>query len=267
MTAYTLLIYSYVFLIGAAVGSFANVCIYRLPSRLSVVSPRSRCTRCGIPVRFYDNIPVLSYVLLRGKCRFCSYPFGVRYWLIEILTGILTVAIYRKYGVSFQSVYFYILTVALLVASVIDLDHRIIPDVISIPGFWFGLFIAALATWLQFQWPIDLKQALLGALLGGGLLWGVGKIYEWITGREGIGFGDVKLLALFGVHSGVLGVLTSLFYASALGSMVGLLMILFLGKGRRYPIPFGPFLCAGLLIFALWGEKALTVPMEYVRFR
>jgi len=253
----------YAVLFGLTVGSFANVCIYRLPRDRSIVSPRSMCPRCGTRVRFYDNIPVLSFLILRGKCRQCGLAIPVRYLFIELLLGITAYCFYRRLGLSLQGVYFFSLTSALIIASAIDLEHRIIPNVISISGIVSGLIAAALATWLRIDWPVYLIQAFTGAVLGAGLLWLVGWLYETLTGREGIGFGDVKLLALFGAHSGVSGVLTSLFYGSLFGSLVGIALMIFQGKGSRYPIPFGPFLCLGLLVYFLDGNRWISFLLPF----
>ncbi|MFH1018067.1 MAG: prepilin peptidase [Pseudomonadota bacterium] len=251
-----------VFLIGAAVGSFANVCIYRLPRYASVVHPGSMCPHCGTPIPFYDNIPVLSYILLGARCRFCDGRINLRYPLIEVLVGVAALWLFRSRGVSATALYAFVLTVALLIGSMIDLEHRIIPDVISVSGIWIGLTIAAFAGGLNLTWWVSFKQAVVGAALGWGLLWSVGKAYEWISGREGIGFGDVKLLALFGAHGGISGVLVALFYGSLVGSVVGVGLMAFYRKGRRYPIPFGPFLCLGFAIWALFGQRAIDVPLS-----
>lgn len=252
------------FLFGSVIGSFSNVCIFRLPKDLSIVSPRSSCTRCGNGVAWYDNIPLLSYVILKGRCRHCGIPFGVTYPLVELAVGLCAWWFYRSQGVSIASVYFFILTTALIIVSVIDLNHKIIPNVISIPGIWIGLGMACVAAWLGIDWPVTIQESVLGILIGGGILWGVGTFYEKIMGREGIGFGDVKLLALFGANVGVFGVLTSLIYGSLLGSIIGLGMMLFFGKNRKYAIPFGPFLCLGLWIHAAYGEEAINIPMRFI---
>ncbi len=254
----------FVFFFGAAMGSFANVCIYRLPRNASVVHPGSMCPRCGNRIAFYDNLPVLSYVLLGGRCRACGGSISLRYPLVEALVGGLAVWLFRSRGVSVTTLYVFALTTALLVASAIDLEHRIIPDAISVPGLVLGLLIAALASWFGILWWVTFRQAVIGAVLGGGLLWAVGAVYERISGREGIGFGDVKLLALFGSYGGLAGVLVALFYGSLVGSVVGIGLMWFRGKNRRYPIPFGPFLCLGFAVWALFGQRAIDFPLTRV---
>lgn len=241
----------FAFFLGTVVGSFANVCIYRLPRELKITTPRSRCVRCGTRIAWYDNIPLLSYFVLRGRCRHCGSSFGAGHLGIELFVALCAWWIYRTHGFHFQSVYLFAFTTALVIVSAIDFEHRIIPDLISLNGIWIGVVLAAVTTWLGIEWFVDLKGSFLGLLTGGGILWGVGALYEKVTGREGIGLGDVKLLALFGAHTGVLGVLTSLFFGAFFGSVVGVSLMLFAGKGSRTPIPFGPYLCAGLLVYAL----------------
>jgi len=182
--------------------------------------------------------------------------------MIELLLGVTALYIYQTQGVTISSVYFFILTAALVIVSVVDVDYRIIPNAISIPGIWIGLGMAVLMNWLGFEWPVSIWGAFIGSAAGGGSLWSVAKIYEFLTKREGLGFGDVKLMALFGAHVGISGVFTSLFYGSLFGSVIGIVLMIFKGRGSRYPIPFGPFLCIGLLVYAIWGERSLSGPLE-----
>jgi leader peptidase (prepilin peptidase) / N-methyltransferase len=248
---------AFAFIFGACVGSFANVCIHRMPNEKSIVHPRSMCSRCGTPIRFYDNIPCLSWFLLMGRCRACGQPFSFRYPFLELVYGAIALWIYRRHGFSIVGVYSFVLISALLIASVIDLEHRIIPDSISIGGIWVGLAAAGICAWIGFPWFIGWKEAAVGALSAWLFLWLTGWAYEKITGREGIGFGDVKLLSLIGAHSGVEGAFSALFYGSLSGSIVGLLMMVVFRKDRRYPIPFGPFLCLGFLLHVLKGSPTL----------
>ncbi len=244
----------FAFLFGSVVGSFANVCIYRLPRDLEIIRQPSHCSRCGVAVAPYDNIPILSFLLLRGRCRHCGTYFGLTHFLVELGVGGTAWYFYHQFGLTFFSFYYFALTTSLIVASLIDLEHRIIPDGISIPGIFIGLGIASAFSLLGISWNVSWSESLLGVLLGGGLLWGVGVIYEHLTSREGIGFGDVKLLAFFGAHVGTAGVLGSLLFGSLLGSVVGVALLVAQRKGLRTPIPFGPYLCLGLLIYALGGH-------------
>jgi leader peptidase (prepilin peptidase) / N-methyltransferase len=245
----------FAFLLGSLIGSFANVCIYRLPRNLRITTPRSRCVRCGTMISWYDNIPLVSYFVLRGRCRQCASKFGFGHVVVEFLVALIAWWIYRTEGLHLQSVYLFVVATALVIVSGIDLEHRIIPDSISLNGIWIGLLLAGVAAWLGIDWFVTFKDALWGVLIGGGLLWGLLVGYEQITGREGMGLGDVKLVALFGAHGGVLGALTAVFFGAFFGSVVGVGMMVFQGKGSRTPIPFGPFLCAGLLIYALGGQR------------
>ncbi len=245
----------YAFVLGSCVGSFVNVCIYRLPRDLAIARTRSRCMRCGSKVPWYDNIPIWSYLYLKGRCRACGSPFGVVHVLIEAFLGLLAWRMFQNEVFTFSTFYWFCFATALVIVSIIDLEHKIIPDIISIPGIVLGVSVAGLTSWLGNDWPVTFWQSLVGGAFGGGLLWIVGAIYERITDREGIGFGDVKLLALFGVHVGIPGVITSLFFGSFLGALFGLVFIVYQKKGKRTPIPFGPFLCSGLAIYATIGQK------------
>ncbi|MFH1262257.1 MAG: prepilin peptidase [Pseudomonadota bacterium] len=253
----------FVFWFGTIVGSFVNVCIFRIPRDLRITAPRSRCARCGTVVAWYDNIPIASYIILRGRCRHCGTAFGAGHLIVEVLLGLSAWWIFQIHGVGFTGLYLFSLTAALVAVSGIDLTHRIIPDEISLNGIWIGIAVAALASWLGFPWFVTWNDSLLGALVGGVLPWSAGTLYEKITDREGLGFGDVKLLAFFGANAGVYGVLVSLCVGAFLGSVVGVYLILFRGKGRRTPIPFGPFLVLGLLMYALGGG---TILMRMIRF-
>jgi leader peptidase (prepilin peptidase)/N-methyltransferase len=180
----------YVFVIGSCIGSFLNVCIYRLPKDLSIVSPPSFCPQCRTPVRGYDNIPLLSYLLLRGKCRSCGAKISGRYPLVEALTGTFAVALFLKFGLSVSFFASFAFTAALIVITFIDLDHRIIPDVISLPGIaaGFGLtFLLPTPSW---------TESLIGLVVGGGSLYLVAIGYEALTKREGMSGRDVKLLTM-----------------------------------------------------------------------
>jgi leader peptidase (prepilin peptidase)/N-methyltransferase len=248
---------AFAFLLGMMVGSFANVCVYRLPRDLAIARPRSRCIRCGSAIAWHDNIPLLGWLILAGRCRRCGSVFGVEHMAVELFVGWMAWWIFRTEGLSVQGVYLFVLSTSLLIVSAIDFEHRIIPDVISLNGIWIGILAAGLATWSGIDWFVDFHGACIGALAGGGLLWGVGTLYEKLTGREGIGFGDVKLLAMFGANAGVWGVLVSLFFGALFGSLIGIGLMVFQGKGSRTPIPFGPYLCFGLLIYAIGGGQLL----------
>jgi leader peptidase (prepilin peptidase)/N-methyltransferase len=240
-----------VFILGCCVGSFLNVCIYRLPQDLSIVAPRSYCPQCRAPIHGYDNIPLVSYLFLRGKCRNCGAKISWRYPLVEALTGAFAVALLLKFGLTVSFFAFFAFTAALLVITFIDLDHRIIPDVISIPGIPVGFGISF------FLRDPSWTESLIGILAGGGSLYLVATVYEALTKREGMGGGDVKLLAMIGAWLGWKGVLFTLFFASLSGTVMGGGAMLAMREGRHYAIPFGPFLAFGALAYLFFGPQLI----------
>lgn len=242
---------AFVFILGAVVGSFLNVCIYRLPAGESVVHPRSRCPACSTPIRVADNIPLVSYLLLRGRCRACGAPFSPRYLLVEALTGGGALAAALAFGFTLYAVVAFAFTAALITVTFIDLDHQIIPDVISLPGIVIGL---VLSLWLPTPgW----QSAVIGMLAGGGVLWAIAAGYEWLTGREGMGGGDIKLLAMIGAFLGWKAIPVTLLIGSLTGSLVGMGLMLLRGADSRVPIPFGPFLAAGALCALFFGDTLI----------
>ena len=238
----------WVFFVGSCVGSFLNVVIYRLPAGLSLVHPGSRCPHCETPVRFYDNIPILSWLILRGRCRSCKAAIAVRYPLVELITGLLAWLTWLKFGLSWAFLVNFIFIATLVAVTFIDLDHRIIPDVISLPGIPL-FFLAGLLL------PVPtLMDALIGVVVGGGSLLLVAWGYYLLRKQEGMGGGDIKLLAMMGGFIGWQGVLFTIFAASATGTLVGLGAMLKAGKGMRLAIPFGPFLALGAVLYIFFGE-------------
>ncbi|HEY8515364.1 MAG TPA: A24 family peptidase [Candidatus Binatia bacterium] len=242
--------------LGAATGSFLNVVIHRLPLRQSVVAPRSHCTSCGRTIPWYDNIPVLSWFLLRGRCRACGEKFSIRYPIVEALTGVLLLVLSLEFGWGLGLAFAFYFVCSLLVVTYIDLDHRIIPDRVTLPGIAVGLLLALVAP-AEVRWSAVQAWA-LGVLIGGGVLWLVAWVYELATGREGMGGGDIKLLAMIGAFLGWQGVLVTLLVASLLGSVIGTALMLARGGDRRLAIPFGPFLSLGALITLLWGDRIVA---------
>ncbi len=235
---------------GALVGSFLNVCIYRLPREESIVRPASRCPRCQSPIRWYDNIPILSYLFLRGHCRYCKAPISYRYPLVELFTALFSVAVYLRFGLSPAYLAFFAFVCALLVASLIDLDFQIIPDEISLPGILVGLAFS------PFNPLITPLEALLGALCGAGGLYLLAEFYYFVTKREGLGGGDLKLLALIGAFLGVKSILPVLLISSFVGAITGVLITLIrkIKEARTFAIPFGPFLSLGALIYLFFSN-------------
>lgn len=242
-----------VFITGAAVGSFLNVCIYRIPEDKSVVRPSSACPRCGHPIRAYDNIPILSFFLLRGKCRDCGEGISPRYPIIETITGLFLLALYLKYGLSLKLLSFFAFGAALILISFIDLDHQIIPDIITLPGIPIG-FLAAV-----FVLQISYIDSLLGIVLGGGVLYLISTGYRLFTKRAGMGLGDVKLLAMIGAFLGWKSILFVLFTSSFLGSLVGISIIMIKKGNMKYAIPYGPFLSLGAFAYLFWGQRVASM--------
>ena len=228
-----------------------NVCIYRLPQDLSIIMPRSFCPQCKAPIRAFDNIPLLGYLLLRGKCRYCGKEISWRYPLVEALTGGFALALFFKLGLTLSFFTFFSFAAALIVITFIDLDHRIIPDVISLPGIGIGFF-------LSFWEPsVSVKESLIGMAAGGGTLYIVALAYEALTKREGMGGGDVKLLAMIGAWLGWKAVLFTLFFASLSGTLIGGGVMLMQRQGRHYAIPFGPFLAFSALAYLFFGPQLI----------
>jgi leader peptidase (prepilin peptidase)/N-methyltransferase len=242
----------FTFIFGLCIGSFLNVCIYRLPESKSIVHPRSMCPNCGALIRFYDNIPVLSYVALRAKCRYCETSISFRYPVIELMSGIFAVGVFLKYGITFEAAIYYAFVAALLVITFIDIDHQIIPDVITLPGI--PIFFAA-----SFALPeITAVESILGILIGGGSLFSVAWLYHLLTKKEGMGGGDIKLLAMMGAIIGWPGVLFTIFVASAVGTVSGMLLMLKNRKTMKLAIPFGPFLAIGATAYILFGPQLIA---------
>jgi len=236
---------------GAAVGSFLNVCICRIPEGLSIVSPGSRCPKCGRPIRPYDNIPVLSYLLLGAKCRDCRGRISPRYPLVELLTAAFAWLVFRKFGLTPAFAAVFVFVCALIIVTFIDLDRQIIPHVITLGG------IPVFALLAIFLMGLSAVDVFLGVMIGAGTLYFVAVYYEALTGREGMGGGDVNLLAMLGAFLGWKSLLFILLVSSLLGAVAGIAIILVKRKDMRYAIPFGPFLCLAAVLYLFFGP-ALT---------
>ena len=235
------------FLTGLVLGSFLNVVIARLPKRQSIVSPPSRCPRCKAPIRPWDNVPVLSYMLLGGRCRDCRARISWRYPLVELTAGLLLAALTLRVEHPVLLVPHAVFLLTLLAVTWIDFDTQTIPDALTIPGVGIGLAASLFG-------PPGLGPALLGAFVGGASLWAVGYAYERATGVPGMGGGDVKLAAMMGAFLGAGGVFGAIFLASFAGSLFGLLLIA-RGRGdRRSAIPFGTFLAPSAVALLLYGD-------------
>ncbi len=250
-------IFSFVF--GACIGSFLNVCIYRIPEGKSIVSPPSACPRCGYRIPFYDNIPILSYIILRGRCRRCQVHIPFRYPMVEMITGLASLAVFIKYGPTMASAVYFLFIAVLLVITFIDIDHQIIPDILSLPGiplFFLLGFMVPFVTW---------KDALIGILAGGGSLYAVALVYQLLTGRDGMGGGDIKLLAMIGALVGWQGILFTIFFSSLSGTLVGVLLTLPAGRSMKSRLPFGPFLAAGAIAYLFFGTEVIRWYLGFAR--
>ena len=236
-------------MIGAMVGSFLNVCICRLPKGESIITPRSHCPQCQTLIRFYDNIPLLSYLFLRGKCRSCRALISIQYPIVEGVTALGSLVLFLKFGISWEYLLYFLFLSALIVITVIDLYHQIIPDVISLPGVGIGLLASLVLPHLRFL------NSLTGVLLGGGSLFLVATLYQWLFKREGMGGGDVKLLAMVGAFLGWKAVILTILFSSFIGSIIGIIFIAVKGKDLKYAIPFGPFLSLGAVLSLFCGGE------------
>jgi len=240
-----------VFILGMLVGSFLNVCICRLPKGESIVSPPSHCPSCSYKIRWYDNIPVLSYLFLRGKCRGCGVHISLQYPLVELLNGVLTLLLFLRFGPTPAFVVLFLFCSALVVITFIDIEHQVIPDEISLPGIVVGFVLSFFLkghSWLN---------SLLGILLGGGSLLLVAYGYQRLTGKEGMGGGDIKLLAMMGAFLGWKAIPFIIFASSLSGSLIGVSMMLFQKKDSKLAIPFGPYLALGAVLYIFYGRPLI----------
>lgn len=273
-------------LVGLIVGSFLNVVIHRLPIVLqrqwqqevaqqtepavedtgitetyNLIWPGSRCPHCGHNIRAWENIPVVSFLWLKGKCSTCAAPISWRYPLVELVTAMLTAAVAWHFGPRFATLAIIVLTWGLIALTFIDIDEQLLPDLITLPFLWLGLVLNSFDL-LPYH---GLASAVIGAAAGYLVLWLIFHLFKLLTGKDGMGYGDFKLLALFGAWFGWQALPLVILLSSIVGAVVGLSFILVAGRDRRLPIPFGPFLCAAGWIAALWGDQITTLYLQYAR--
>lgn len=273
LSAYPSLFSGIIALAGLLVGSFLNVVIYRLPIMMkrswqhdcaeylgidlesgateapfNLVFPLSRCPACNAAIKPYQNIPVISYLFLRGKCANCSNPIALRYPLIEAFTAIASFLVAWHFGFSGQTAFALILTWSLIALTFIDIDHQLLPDSITLPVLWLGLLLSVFGLFAESH------DSIMGAILGYLILWGVYKVFKSFTGKEGMGYGDFKLLSLFGAWLGWQALPLIILLSSLVGSIIGICMIVFSSHDRNTPIPFGPYLAAAGWIALMWGQ-------------
>ncbi|HEX9154261.1 MAG TPA: prepilin peptidase [Nitrospira sp.] len=237
--------------LGALIGSFLNVCIYRLPLGKSIVWPGSHCPSCGKAIEFYDNIPVLSYLWLIGRCRACRERISIRYPFVEAVNAAGYLAILWTFGPTWTTVLYALLFSALLVVAGTDLTHKIIPNMVTLPGIALGLLGAATVL------PVGLLNALLGVAVGGGILWALAWASPYLFGKEGMGGGDIKLLAMIGAFLGWKPALLTIMIGSLTGSIIGISLIALRLMKRDEYIPFGPFLVLGALLSMFFAQPML----------
>ena len=240
-----------VFCFGLAVGSFANVCIHRLPRKESVVFPGSHCPACSAAVRPLDNIPVISYIALGGKCRDCATRISPIYPVIETVTAVLLLAGFFKFGPSFDFLVYAVVAPALVIITAIDIEHQIIPDVITLPGIALGLVVGT--------YTIGYADSLLGFFAGGGLFYLLA-----VLSNGGMGGGDIKYIAAVGALLGWQKVLLVIFIGALLGSVFGVFQITVQKKSRKSLIPFGPFLATGTLVTLFYGNSLIRLYLDYL---
>jgi leader peptidase (prepilin peptidase)/N-methyltransferase len=230
-----------------------NVCIFRIPAKVSIIKPLSQCPHCHHPVYFYDNIPIISFIMLRGQCRDCGGKISWRYPLVELITAALALLLFLQFGLTLKFLTFFIFTAVLIVITFIDLDHQIIPDVLTLPGipifFLLAIFVVKVP-WLE---------ALIGLLIGGGMLFAIAFIYQLITKREGMGGGDIKLLAMIGGFLGWKSLIFVLLLSSFSGAIVGIAAMVIQKQDMKYAIPFGPFLSVAAVAYLFWGDAFMRV--------
>jgi leader peptidase (prepilin peptidase)/N-methyltransferase len=268
-----LLLTSIIFVIGLMIGSFLNVVIYRLPVMMqrgwkkecleyleleqpedenepfNLTLPLSRCPGCNTAIKPYQNIPVISYLFLKGKCAKCKIHISLRYPLIESFTGIVSAVVAWHFGYSVEMLFALILTWSLVALSFIDIDHQLLPDSINFPLLWLGLFLSLFSIYT------DPSSSIIGALVGYLSLWTVYQGFKIVTGKEGMGYGDFKLLAVFGAWLGWQYLPLIILLSSLVGAIIGISMVVFVKKDKNVPIPFGPYLAVAGWIALLWGDK------------
>jgi len=246
-----------IFILGLVVGSFSNVCIYRIPRNESIIYPASHCPKCRSNISPKDNIPLLSYILLKGRCRHCKSKISIQYPIVEFLSGLIYLIIVLVYGLSIQTLIYILLSSALIIIAFIDLNEQIVPDVISLPGIVIGFILSFFVPYISFI------NSALGVLVGGGIILIIALGGSAIFKKEAMGGGDVKLAAMVGAFLGWRYITISLFLGFFLGALTGIFLIMAKIKSREDAVPFGPFIVLGSFISLLWGEKIIS---WYLRF-
>ncbi|WP_417700346.1 prepilin peptidase [Pseudoalteromonas lipolytica] len=272
-------------LVSLCIGSFLNVVIYRLPLMMkrewqsecrllladeltinhteeptpfNLVTPNSTCPQCKAPIKIWQNIPVISWLILKGRCASCEAPISVRYPIVEMLTASLSLAVAVVFGASELALLYIVITWVLIALTFIDIDHMLLPDQLTLPLVWLALIAAVMNITIA---PSD---AIIGAAIGYLSLWSVYWLFKLATGKEGMGYGDFKLLAVFGALLGWQAILTIVLLSSVVGAFIGMLQIIIQGKDKTTPIPFGPYLAIAGWVTLLWGEQIQTTYFSYL---
>ena len=248
-----------VFLFGLVVGSFLNVCIYRIPRGISIIVPSSRCPSCNNPIKPQDNIPLLSYIMLRGRCRFCKARISMRYPLVEFLNSVFYVALLWRFGFGWHTFVYFVFSSVLIVIAFIDLDFQIIPDRITLSGIPLGFIAGSLILTDPFSRSslLGMKNSLIGMVSGFVAFYLIALAGSAILKKEALGGGDIKMMAMVGAVMGWKAVILSTFIGSLVGSVVGIFLMVLEGKNRHAKIPFGPFLALGALFTLFFGQDML----------
>lgn len=249
-----------IFIFGLCIGSFLNVCIYRIPRGVSLVWPPSHCPRCLSSLRAWENIPLLSYIILKGKCSWCSAPISIRYPLVEAMTAVLTLLLWKKFGMSAKFFLYLSFFSAMIANSLIDLEHYLLFDSLTIPWIFLGIISAFLGLL-----PINGSSALLGAFIGAGTLSALALISPFLFKKEGMGMGDVKLAASIGAFLGYKSMIVTLLLSFLIGAGVGIFLMLSGKKTAKDYIPFGPCLCIASFLSFLFSEQIISSYLRYIR--
>jgi len=239
-------------LFGLCLGSFANVCIYRLPRKISIITPASFCPSCGKKLKWYHNIPLLSFFLLKRRCAYCGEKISFLYPIVEGLSGIISLILFKKFGFSLEYLIYLLFCLSMIIVFFIDLYHYIIPNIITFSGIGAGILL------LLFSPLLPRKDMFLGAIIGGAMFGGVSLLYYLLTKKVGLGEGDIKLIFMMGFFIGIKGVLFVILLGSISGALIGSIYLLFSKKGMKEPIPFGPFLSFSAVLFVLIPERFLA---------
>lgn len=255
-----------VFLLGACIGSFLNVCIHRIPREESIVHPRSHCPSCNQLIAWYDNLPMLSYFLLRGRCRHCRAVISPRYALVEMLTAVLFLAVWNLYGWDLRTPVYLVMVSGLLLGTFVDLEHYIIPDRVSLGGMVTGLLFSALVPALHQETAPGpaLLASVIGLAAGAGSLFIVGELGRLVLKKDAMGLGDVKLLGGIGAYLGWTGVLFTVLISSLIGSVAGVSLILCGKREWQGRLPYGPFLAVGAVAWIFGGRELWARYVEWI---